>query len=72
MNTPTTTRTILGQALEQIFKTKAVEAGSTLKVTLTHEVAPEEFAPLAQLGTYLNHYPAVIRSGAGVSVIYAF
>jgi hypothetical protein len=64
--------TTLAAALEAIFNQPAKVQGSTVKAVLTEkELTPNQFLLLAQTSMELNHYPTILRSGAGVSVIYS-
>jgi hypothetical protein len=64
--------TTLAAALEAIFDQPAQVKGSTVKAVLTQkELTPTQFLLLAQTSMELNLYPTILRSGAGVSVIYS-
>jgi hypothetical protein len=64
------------QALELILGERttvlpvSVPQPREVRVTLDKEVTPEQFRDLAQLGAYMDNYPAIKRSGAGVSVVF--
>jgi hypothetical protein len=59
-------------ALDAIFDIHAVaDADGSIRVTLPKAVTHSQFSDLVGLSQYLQNYPAVVRSGAGVSVIFS-
>ena len=63
--------TILAAALGAIFNQPAKQQGSTVKAVLQEkELTPNQFMLLAQTSIHLNQFPTILRSGAGVSVVF--
>ena len=70
---PATSPAVL-QALEAIFEKPAtVVTGDYtvfVRVNLAKELTAEQFRDLAEFSRYQGYYPAVMRSGTGVSIIF--
>jgi hypothetical protein len=77
MNTPTTIKTIIQQALEAIFDSKANAMPPTTKfdtdtVRIVRTViAPDQLQALAAFSGYIGQFPTITRSGAHTTVVFA-
>ena len=65
-----TAKTSLVEALRYIFDTTPVERDQKVTVTLKKDVTPNQFTLLAQASFVLGQAPRIVRSGAGVSVVF--